>query len=141
MSGVARRGFLKLLGAAPVALPVAAREAASKAGISTLGLMDGSGPSVSYGGPVPHSEGDWVADTCKRVFSKAWEMEQREQMRRWLPQKLDPDLACSRSLSLSAALNIQRERNIERRIRDERQDAANSYKRFFKIPFLVEANS
>lgn len=98
---VARRGFLRLLAAAP----------------------------------VPASEGDWVKSVAKRVFSKAWEDEQRETMREWYPARLDPDLASSRSLSLSAALRIQRDRNIEGRIRRERADAQRNYLRVFGLEF------
>ena len=131
---VARRGFLRLLAATPVAAPLVAREAAQKAGISTFAA---GMPDVPYGGSAPPSsgEGDWIKDTCKRVFSREWEETRREQMMAYLPNRLDPDLASSRSLSLSAALLIQRARNIERNNECERADALRSFKRFFKVDF------
>lgn len=131
---VGRRGFLRLIAAAPVAAPVVAREAAQKAGISSLAA---GMPEAPYGGATgAHSgEGDWIKDTCKRVFSREWEETRREQMMTYLPNRLDPDLASSRSLSLSAALLIQRDRNIERNIECERADALRSFRRFFKTDF------
>lgn len=134
MAQVGRRGFLTLLAAAPVAAPVVAREAAQKAGIATLAA---GMPDAPYGGTTPShpGEGDWIKDTCKRVFSEEWEETRREQMMTYLPHRLDPDLASSRSLSLSAALLIQRDRNIERNIESERADALRSFRRFFKMDF------
>jgi hypothetical protein len=133
---VGRRGFLRLLGAAPVALPVVAREAATKAGIGAVGVGMSGAPEASYGGSITSSEGDWIASVAKRVFSKDWEDEERERLKRWNVTSLDPDLASSRSLSLSAAMNIQRARNIEKRIASERADARRSYLRHFKVDFL-----
>lgn len=134
MAGVGRRGFLRLIAAAPVAAPVIAREAAQKAGVSPLaaGMSE-----ATYGvvPPSPSGGGDWIKDTCKRVFSQEWEETRREQMMTYLPNRLDPDLASSRSLSLSAALLIQRDRNIERHIEGERADALRSFRRFFKMDF------
>lgn len=133
-----RRGILKLFGAAPVGLPVIAREAAAKAGIG--GTLSGPVPSVgSYMGQAggePASEKDWVRDWCKQVFTSAWEEEKRREMRGWQPERLDSDLASSRSMSLSAALRIQTERNIERRIAREREEARLRYAKLFKMDFL-----
>lgn len=134
-----RRSILKLFGAAPVGLPVVAREAASKAGIGALGLAPDEGcyPMAGSFGSNPASEADWVTQTAKRVFSKDWENEERMRMREWYPSKLDPDLASSRSLSLSAALRIQRDRNIENRIRNERESARRSYLRVVGFDFIA----
>lgn len=129
---LARRGFLRLIAAAPVAAPVMAREAASRAGVAALG----SGyPMCDPAVPSQNSEGDWVTSVAKKVFSKAWEDEQRERVGKWSVSILDPDLASSRSLSLSAAMRLQRERNIERYIANERFDAQRSFFRVFNREF------
>ena len=132
---VARRGFLRLLAATPVAGPVIAREAAQKAGIGAVGIgLDQYGPT-SAGCPSSSSsdgEREWLMGWCKRVFSAEWEEEKRREGKRWMPSRLDPDLASSRSLSLSAAVRIQQDRDIERRIRREREDASARYLGLFK---------
>lgn len=137
---VARRSFLRLLAAAPVAAPVVARDAAAKAGIGAVGLgIDNYGPPVSgqcYPAE-PASEREWIAGNIKRVLSKAWEQEQRDSMRHWYPSRLDPDLAASRSLSLSAALRLQRERDVESNIDRERADAKRHYLRVFGLEFIA----
>lgn len=129
---IARRGFLRILGAAPVAAPVIAREAAAKAGLNVSGLgSSGMGMPIGEGGLTSSSEdGGWAIRACQKVFSKQWEDEKRREMLRWKPDRLDPDLASSRSFSLSTALRIQRERNIERYIQGEREDAQ---ARFFGV--------
>lgn len=136
---VGRRGFLRLIAAAPVAGPVVAREAAKNAGIAAVGLgVDGHGPSEGSCYPSnPKSEQDWFLEAAKRVFSKGWEDEQRERMRDWYPARLDPDLACSRAFSLSTALRIQRDRNINERIRRERDEARRNYLRVFGFEFIA----
>lgn len=135
---VGRRGFLRLLAAAPVAAPVVAREAAQKAGIGTVGLgVDQYSSSGSCGPSPSNDEGEWLTGWCRRVLSKEWEEEKRREGKSWLPTRLDPDLAASRSLSLSAALRIQQDRNIERRIRREREDAQSRYLSFFKMRFIA----
>lgn len=135
---VGRRGFLRLLAAAPVAAPVVAREAAQKAGVGSIGLGVGEEfpPSAGQNWGVPTDENDWVRSRMKQVLSKAWEDEERESMRDWHPSRLDPDLAASRSLSLSAALRIQRDRNIENRINRARDDAKRNYLRVFGLEFV-----
>jgi catalase (peroxidase I) len=134
---VARRGFLRLMAAAPVAAPVVAREAAQKAGLGVVGLgVDQFGPGSSGCVPAnPSSERDWLMSWCKQVFTAEWEEEKRREGKSWWPSKLDPDLAASRSLSLSAAMRIQQDRNIERRIASEREEASRRYFGLFKTEF------
>ncbi len=130
-----RRGFLRLIAAAPVAAPVIAREAAQKAGVGVVGLGVGQFATGSAGNPSPsssHDEREWLTGWCKRVFSADWEAEKRREGKGWMPSRLDPDLASSRSLSLSAALRIQQDRDIERRITREREDAGRRYFGMFK---------
>ena len=135
---VGRRGFLRLLAAAPVAAPVVAREAAQKAGVGVVGLgIDQYASPGSCGSSPSNDEGVWLTDWCRRVLSKEWEAEKRREGKTWLPSRLDPDLASSRSLNLSAALRIQQDRDIERRIRREREEAQSRYLSFFKMRFIV----
>lgn len=134
---VGRRGFLRLLAAAPIAAPVVAREAAQKAGIGAVGLGVDRFSSGDCGPSPSNDEGEWLTGWCRRVLSKEWEAEKRREGKNWLPSRLDPDLASSRSLSLSAALRIQQGRDIERRIRREREDAQSRYLNFFKAGFIA----
>lgn len=127
-----RRGLLRLLGAAPVALPVVAREAAAKAGIGTLGLAAPAYPSQPCGSAEDES---WVGDWVKRVFSKEFEKEAQRNV--GSVGTLDPDLASSRSFSISTAVRIQRERNVTRYIAGERERASERYLKAFGIPFIT----
>lgn len=132
---VARRGFLRLLGAAPIALPVAAREAASKVGVSTLGYgMPSSGFAQ---GCVPSSGDDkgWIKQWAIDAFSLAKRAERWEEIKDNPVGALDPDLACSRSLSMSAAIRIQRQRNFERSIAGEQRSARRRFKEAFGFDY------
>lgn len=134
---VARRGFLRLLGAAPIALPVAAREAASKVGVSTLGYGMPSGglhrgPPTEIGG-----DNEWIKQWAADAFSLARRAERWEEIRSNPVGTLDPDLACSRSLSMSAAIRIQRERNFERSIAGEQRSARRRFKKAFGFDFPI----
>lgn len=77
-----RRSILKLFGAAPVGLPVVAREAASKAGISSVGsygaMMAGGFEPESGCGP---SNQAWAMKFAKRVFAGNWLSEKKEEWR------------------------------------------------------------
>lgn len=132
---VARRGFLRLMAAAPVAAPVVAREAAQKAGITALG----------YGNPMPvpgnqscGGGNDWIKDWAKNVFSAAWKEARWQEMKSNPVGTLDPDLASSKSLSLSAAVRMQRERNFARVVESERRSAADRFRKAFGFDFDPE---
>lgn len=130
-----RRGFLRILAAAPVAGPVVARDAAKRAGVASVGIgVDQFVPGSSgRSSPSVHDgEREWLIGWCKSVFSAEWEAEKRREGKNWQPSRLDPDLASSRSLSLSAAMRIQQDRDIERRISREREDAQRRYFGLFK---------
>lgn len=116
-----RRSFLQGLVAAPVAAPVIARDAAEKAGLAKLGGFGASGAGIGSG-----NGGGWDVSWVKIVFSETFEDELRETMR---VHRLDPDLACSRSLSLATAMRIQKEREVQRALKERRSDAARTYKR------------
>jgi len=133
---VARRGFLTLLAAAPVAGPVIAREAAQKAGVTALGYgmpMASSDCAQSVG-----SGNDWIRDWAKQVFSAGWKESRWQEIRNSPVGTLDPDLACSKSLSLSTAVRLQRERNFARMIESERNSVSKRFKEAFGIEYHPE---
>lgn len=114
-----RRTFLKALLGAPAAAPVIAREAAQKAHVST-----GIGSLANIQGPSnPRSGGglSLLDDARRQLADLATDDTRARFLRETTTHQLDPDLAASRSLSLSAALRIQRERDW-RRFRDWRAD-------------------
>lgn len=112
-----RRSFLKFLGAAPVAAPVIAREAAVKAGVRAtmpVGTMIGTASGSVGGCALPRG---WLDEATRFLSASAAGRRaicmEDPSYRHEFGSALDPDLASSRSLSLSAALRIQRERNLE----------------------------
>ena len=104
-TAIARRGFLGTL----AALPVFAREATKKAGID--GLNAGQPASDWAGSAVPSKPPsiEYFIRETKKVMDPAWGADPEMVIFR-----LDADIASSRSFSLSAAVNMQRRRNIER---------------------------
>ncbi len=121
-----RRSFLKGLVAAPVAAPVMARDAASAAGISpplntppfkldAVRAMTGAQTPAALDGSFV----DYVRDELKRITSPEWENRTRAESARSVT-RLDPDLASSKSLSLSAAIRLQAKRDADRRIEEVR---------------------
>jgi hypothetical protein len=116
-----RRSFLKAFAAAPVAAPVLAREAAAKAGVGPL-LNANTLQGSPLADPVPPPNGsfiDYVREEVQRTMSSEWTDRIRSESVRNV-KRLDPDLACSRSLSLSAAVRLQAERDADRRIAEAR---------------------
>lgn len=119
-----RRGFLKLLGAAPIAAPVVAKDAAQKIGLE--GALGGNiGPH--FDGPMGVPDGDhrsWIKKALSRFWSPA-QKRQRAESAEWMARRLDPDLASMRSLSPAAAYRIQYERccgRIDQRARQNLLD-------------------
>jgi hypothetical protein len=131
MSSMARRGFLRFMAAAPVALPVAAKEAA--AGMGLQGLLGGA----SFGTNMPEAGGcnpiGYPQDACAPVNAADWlkqrltELMSDESMERMrhdakhAARYLDPDLAAMRSVSPSFAYGRQIDRHVDRRIAGERK--------------------
>lgn len=116
---VARRKFLSLLAIAPAAVPVAAKEAASRMGLSAVTTMTATAANVgSSGYPSPIGEKEYLSDR----ISQFWTDEMREQRienARHQARLLDADLASMRSMSPSAAYAIQRGRSVAREERRE----------------------
>jgi hypothetical protein len=134
-----RRSILKAIGLAPVAAPVIAREAASKAGIGVFDLgmaypSDCVQGSAALGKEASYRE--WILSQIKDVFSQSY----RDQIARSYGRgitRLDPDLASSRSLSLSSAIRIQRDRLIDQEIERAKTNALEQYKREFGVDWLL----
>lgn len=124
MSTMARRGFLKFLGAAPIAGPVVAQEAAAKMGLQPLlGGIGGIGGSLlSQTGETPRSieynHLEWLKERLKRLADPEYLAEMRRDLK-WQVNRLDPDLAAMRGISPSAALSIQIDRIMQRNIKQE----------------------
>ncbi len=137
MSILSKRGFLKAFGGGVVAAPVMARQAAAQIATAGAAVSSSKGTSIlgasSYGIDIARTEPDvsgrWVAKHLKEIFSPEFERRLRREAASEPIAALDPDLASSRSLSLSAAMRIQRERMIARRLDDERQTWLDSFKR------------
>lgn len=117
-----RRSFLRLMGAAPVGVPVAMKEAATKMGMGGLTQFAPTAPSLYGGectipGPPPQDHGQRLKDALAFIGSDDWLDRERRQAR-FTARALDPDLAAMRSLSPSAAYQLQIERivadNLER---------------------------
>jgi len=108
----ARRGFLKLMPAAPLAATVAAKEAAATMGLSgpinaaNAGLVGGS--SLNFVNPVTDGT-PWFVEAMKSFMSE--EAIERDRLHaKGRARILDPDLAAMRSLSPAQAYAIQVER-------------------------------
>lgn len=115
---LARRGFIGALWA----LPAIAKAGAAKAGLKppyATGMM-GVPEASGFGAyPSPPTSGyDTLLGDLRALISP----ENRQRMRDgWHSVScLDPDLAANRSMSISAVVRIQRERDIDRSIARER---------------------
>jgi hypothetical protein len=110
-----RRGFLKLLGMAPVAGPVAAKEAAASMGlegaIGGISMVGGMAPASPSGlGPA-----DWIQEQIREHLSgEANEGYQRMAEER--ARRLDADLASFRSVSPAWAYRKQIDREYQREV-------------------------
>ena len=112
-----RRGFLGLLPGALVGGKAAAKEATEKLALGASG-QSAALANVGYGtGGAPSIDGSWALKALKRVTSG---VERERRHREWNVQRLDPDLAANRSMSLSARMLIQKDRDIERSMVNER---------------------
>ena len=109
-----RRSFLKLMGASPVALPVIARE-------STAAALTGNSISGITGLVSASGIRNYILNDDDKDYKNSVRELVRAQNRNKLSKydieviRLDPDLACMKSFSLSAVMRIQSERNIARK--------------------------
>ncbi len=113
-----RRKFLKFAGAAPVAIPVAAKEAAVKMGLGsapTLTMLGNynAGYPISAAIDAPSSELDYLCDQLKQTVEDKQDIF-RETKRDLI--RMDADLAALRSVSPSWVGMRLVEREAARRI-------------------------
>lgn len=115
---IARRGFLRVLSATPLAARAMAEQAAgqiagiSPNGLSGLGGVGASFPESSNAAPSPQEiEGALGVPANRRALLDLIYEEER------VVNSIDPDLAVLRSFSLNAKICFQRQRNVERRLR------------------------
>lgn len=131
MANVARRGFLALIGAAPIALPVAAKEAAAKMGMGSVlsgAASYGGGSALDVGypkaGTALKGDGSILGYLRAELRNLTEERNVSEIRRRVLrngeARVLDADLASMRSTSPSVAYHIQIERCVARNVERER---------------------
>lgn len=110
MSGLNRRGILGLIASAPMAAPAVASELAGIRGGGIGGVllqqraMNYAGEAVASPSTGFADMRDWASDRLKRLTENR-SVRVRELMRH--TTRLDPDLASSRSLSLSAKIRLQ----------------------------------
>lgn len=116
MKAGTRRGFLKLMAAAPLAKR-AVEEEATKAltGIGSTGHMH-----VVAGGVAPSLGGGMIqhGDVAKALLNSAFraELESIAYATNKQVNFLDVDLATKKSFSLAAKVTFQRQRNVQREI-------------------------
>ena len=119
-----RRGFLRLIGVSPVALPVAAKQAAVAMGLggpvgSAVGILGGQlGYENAQQCNKPYPDGGWIRQKIQALHSPQKLAEFREQARH--VARLDPDIAALRSISPATAYQMQVEREVQRMIRNEK---------------------
>lgn len=134
-----RRKFLAIMGAAPVAVPIAAKEASAKMGLlAPIGAPPEGGPlSSGLGGCSVSGDdtGTYLANMLGGI-DRGEEDKEFHRDAKYGARVLDPDLASLRSISPSFAYVTQRQRtfNEYKRMRRERilQDIAMHAKRSFR---------
>lgn len=116
------------------ALPVAKRVEAMRPDPSSL--LPGASQTLNVA-PIPamnKGELDWVKEMLGEFLSGKAARETRDELR-YASLTLDPDLASSRSLSLSAAMRIQREREVARRLQRSRSYYEERFKALTGLPW------
>lgn len=110
------------MGAAPVAAPMAAKAAILEASGASLGLGSLAGGAVLNNHHdatpqfTPISTGDYISvlkDRLAECLSPEYKL---REFKDEVVTRLDPDIAAMRSISASAMIAIQKERNIDRYI-------------------------
>lgn len=139
-----RRSFLKLMGASPVALPVIAREstaAALTAPANISGLISTSTPDYAIS--------DMDLDVDDELDGKYLQHYIRNLVRRRknhlsediTVNKLDPDLACMKSFSLSTVIRIQKARNKEIRNKQTTESIRDNFNSNKAISSIIDFDS
>lgn len=118
-----RRGFLKLLGVAPVAAPAAATNAAASMGL--VEAVGGTSVVIGQGGvggyvPTPMDNEGWV----KRAWAAVASGEKKQDETKTAKEStliLDSDVAALRSVSPAFKRMVQVDRLVERRVAEHRR--------------------
>jgi hypothetical protein len=118
MIHASRRKILALFTAAPAALPVAIKEAAERAGISSIAAAPANEFADFAHAPTPHGAVtqqhlQWLRDRLTQTQGPNARFE-REQRARNLAYRLSPNLAALRSVSPAVAYGIEYERQYKR---------------------------
>lgn len=111
-----RRSMLKLLGSLPVVGPGLTRKISSEASAAGLAKLNTSG--LQYESPVPDTQEPNFPQR-QLAIQLPWVRQELEQLfleRNARVSSLDPDLAVLKSVSLSAKICYQRQRNVQRDI-------------------------
>ncbi len=106
-----RRNVLRLIGMAPVAAPVAAKEAAASMGLK--GVIGAPTYGAGREGPVGPAAEDMLKNALKQLTSKSY-IRDMEKDASYAARILDSDIASFRSISPAAAYAIQRTRYVHR---------------------------
>lgn len=124
---LARRGFLRLMSAAPFAGKAVAEEAAAR----LSGVVASGAGNHLIGAELPQSGRSALPDMTERHYRAAYQIPglreaaetilYREQMRE--VSFIDPDLAVLKSFSLQAKITFQRQRNVQRYIERQQNEA------------------
>lgn len=112
-----RRSMLKLLGSVPVVGPDLARKLSSEASAAGLAKIHTSG--LQYESSEPPSTDETNFTQRQLAIQLPWVRQELEQLmleRNTRVSTLDPDLAVLKSVSLSAKICYQRQRNVQRDI-------------------------
>lgn len=128
-----RRGFLKLMGASPLAAKAAAEEVTK----SLVGI--GIAPTYPYGIPVSgmavgqSSAQMGKSEIAKMLMDAAFrsQVESASYRRNRHVSYLDLDLATKRSFSLAAKATFQRQRNVQREIEEYSVDLKSPWEMFY----------
>ena len=125
---LSRRNFFGVAAGGAVSAPVIAKEATAKMGMDSLGY-----DSVIGGSVAPSDGGYGTIEWARKRFEEITEkgnIESRRAEVRSYQSRMGPDLASMRSVSPSAAYNIQVERAIIRSMEREKRDVIQTLKSY-----------
>lgn len=123
-----RRNFLRILATAPVAAPVAVKEAAAKMGLSSVTAAFASGGNVGLQTGVPMGDREYTQQRWEYFLSSGGRRD-RVRQAQFLARTLDSDIAAMRSISPAGAYALQVERALARIESEERVSIAEAAKR------------
>ena len=117
-----RRSMLRLMSSVPVVGPRLASKLAAEATAGKLSQLSTSGLGAGTSLP-PNDDNTTTLDQRRLALQIPWVRQELEQLlveRNRLVYRIDPDLAVLQSVSLSAKIYYQRQRNIQRQLESYR---------------------